>query len=107
MNDFEFGQSPIQDNPRPADFKSQLFYRFGLQVVRSPLLFVLIPLALCLVLTAGVVSLGSTPDSRIFFSDDNPQLQALEVMEAEFSKSDNIFIASLWTELYSLRVCLN
>ena len=93
MNDFEFGQSPIQDNPRPADFKSQLFYRFGLQVVRRPLLFVLIPLALCLVLTAGVVSLGSTPDSRIFFSDDNPQLQALEVMEAEFSKSDNIFIA--------------
>jgi len=106
MKDFEPVQGQISENPRPDDFESDAFYRFGLLIVSRPLIFVLIPVVLCLVLAGGVISLDSTPDSRIFFSDDNPQLKALEIMEAEFSKSDNVFIAieSLDGSIFSPRM---
>ncbi len=93
MKDFELVESQIPENQRPDDFEFDIFYRFGLLIVSRPLIFVLLPVVLCLVLSGGMFSLDSTPDSRIFFSDDNPQLKALEIMEAEFSKSDNVFIA--------------
>ncbi len=71
----------------------QLFARYGRLLVKHPLWFVALPLLICLGCIAGLTSLESTPDSRIFFSEDNPQLQALQDMEDTFSKSDNAFIA--------------
>lgn len=71
----------------------QLFARYGRFLVKHPLWFLVLPLVVCFGCIAGLAFLGSTPDSRIFFSDDNPQLQALQEMEDTFSKSDNAFIA--------------
>ena len=43
--------------------------------------------------SAGMVNLTSNPDNRVFFSQDNPELQALEALENTYSKTDNVFIA--------------
>jgi len=67
--------------------------RYGRLLVSAPLPFIVVPLLVCLIATLGFLKLESTPDSRIFFSPDNPQLKALQEMEAIFSKSDNAFIA--------------
>ena len=77
----------------PADRERQWAWRYGLVVSRHPFLFVLIPALICIVASAGLYNLKSTPDSRIFFSDDNPQLQVLQDMENTFNKSDNALIA--------------
>lgn len=71
----------------------QWFSRYAKYLVAHPLWFVLVPLCCCLIAISGLKFLDSTPDSRIFFSEDNPQLQALQEMENTFSKSDNAFIA--------------
>lgn len=71
----------------------QLYSRYAKFLVANPLWFVLVPFFFCLVAIAGLKFLDSTPDSRIFFSEDNPQLKALQEMEATFSKNDNAFIA--------------
>ena len=71
----------------------QVFFRYAKFLVAHPLWFVLVPLCCCLIAISGLRFLDSTPDSRIFFSEDNPQLQALQEMENTFSKSDNAFIA--------------
>ena len=43
--------------------------------------------------TAGASRLTNTPDNRVFFSDDNPHLQALEALENTYTRTDNVFIA--------------
>ena len=48
---------------------------------------------LALIASAGMVKLTSTPDNRVFFGKDNPQLQALEALEDTYTKTDNVFIA--------------
>ena len=48
---------------------------------------------LALIASAGMVNLTSTPDNRVFFGKDNPQLQALEALEDTYTKTDNVFIA--------------
>jgi len=42
---------------------------------------------------AGMRYLVFTNDSRIFFSKENPQLQALEALENTFTKDDNVLFA--------------
>ena len=50
--------------------------------------------ALCmLALTAGVPRIGVTNDHRILFDEGNPQLAALDALEATFSESKAAFIA--------------
>ncbi|MAD73497.1 MAG: RND transporter [Rheinheimera sp.] len=53
--------------------------------------------ALCLLIIVGsgwgIGNLYFRGDYRIFFSNDNPQLQAFEQMQQQFNKSDNILIA--------------
>lgn len=77
--------SQIKDDQRVS--------RYAKFLVAHPLWFLLVPLLCCLAAIAGLKFLDSTPDSRIFFSEDNPQLQALQEMENTFSKSDNAFLA--------------
>jgi len=77
----------------PADRGRQWTWRYGIAVTRHPFLFVLIPFLICFITSVGLLELKSTPDTRIFFSENNPQLQALEDMESTFSKSDNALIA--------------
>lgn len=44
-------------------------------------------------LAMGMKNLAFNPDSRVFFSDTNPQLVALEELEDTFTKNENIYIA--------------
>ncbi len=43
-----------------------------------------------LLAAAGIPRLSFTTDSRVFFSEDNPQLAALEELENTFSRDDNV-----------------
>ena len=51
-------------------------------------------LVLCLLATfacaAGTRHLTDNPDSRVFFSEDNPQLKALERFENTYSRNENV-----------------
>ncbi len=40
-----------------------------------------------------MAKLTSNPDNRVFFGEDNPELQALEALEDTYTKTDNVFIA--------------
>jgi len=59
----------------PTDRGLQWTWRYGIVVTRHPRFFILIPAILCILASVGLFNLKSTPDSRIFFSDDNPQLR--------------------------------
>ncbi len=82
----------LSDTPS-TPITRQAFYRFGQATVQYPILFITLSFVLVLIATAGIVNLGSTPDSRIFFSADNPHLQSLQYLEETFSRSDNVYIA--------------
>ncbi|WP_134052882.1 efflux RND transporter permease subunit [Rheinheimera aquimaris] len=47
---------------------------------------------LVILMSAGISKLAFRGDFRIFFSEQNPQLQAFEQMQDEFNKTDNILI---------------
>ncbi len=50
-------------------------------------------LALALVMAFGAKNLYFRGDFRIFFSPENPQMQAFDNMQARFNKSDNMLVA--------------
>ena len=55
-------------------------------------LWILVATVLLVVASMGGMQyLKSSSDLRVFFSDKNPQFQALEALENTYSKSDNIF----------------
>jgi len=51
---------------------------------------ILLTLVLVGVLSSGARFLGFTNDYRIFFSDDNPHLLALETLQNTYTKDDNV-----------------
>ncbi len=65
-------------------FNHILPYRW-LIIVSAVLLTVLI--------AGGMQNLAFNPDSRVFFSEQNPQLVALEELENTFVKNENVYIA--------------
>ncbi len=42
---------------------------------------------------SGMRHLAFNPDSRVFFSEENPQLVALEELESTFVKNENVYLA--------------
>jgi len=68
---------------------------FGKWVVRKRWWLIVSALLLTLISAAGGRLLELNNDSRIFFSRENPQLQALEALENTYSRIDNVvFILS-------------
>lgn len=61
-------------------------------VLRIRWLILILSVCFIAISTAGLSKLYFRGDFRIFFSEDNPQLQAFEQMQQEFNKSDNILI---------------
>jgi len=61
--------------------------------VKRPWLAVLLVLLLTAIFSFGAKDLYFRGDFRIFFSQDNPQMQAFERMQAQFNKSDNMLVA--------------
>ncbi len=55
-------------------------------------MIILATIGLVFFAASGMRYLSFSSDSRVFFSKENPQLQALETLENTFTKDDNLFI---------------
>lgn len=62
----------------------------GFVVVKYRWFFILGLLAAALLSAGGIHFLTFSNDSRMFFSEENPQLQALETLEKTYSKVENV-----------------
>ncbi len=62
----------------------------GSFVTRHPWWIIFMTLLWVFGLTAGMSNLSFKSDYRVYFSKENPQLQAFESIQAEYSKSDNV-----------------
>lgn len=62
----------------------------GNMVVRYRWLFVLLLVCFALLSASGMRHLVFSNNSRMFFSKDNPQLQALEALERTYTKVENV-----------------
>ena len=65
-------------------------YRFGKWVVNNPWLVIIFTLVFVAASAVGIKQLTMSGDYRIFFKDDNPQLQAFDSLQKTYSKSDNV-----------------
>ena len=62
-------------------------------IIRFRWLIILTSILLTVIMATGMQNLAFNPDSRVFFSKQNPQLVALEELENTFVKNENIYIA--------------
>ena len=75
-----------------ADETHNLGARLGEFVFRHRPLVMAIAFILTFIAASGIVHLKATTDYRMFFSEDNPELQALELLEDTYEKSDNVLL---------------
>ncbi len=66
--------------------------KIGNWVIRRRWWIILLTLVLVGLFGAGVRNLSFSNDSRVFFSDENPQLMALEALENTYTRDDNVLI---------------
>ena len=78
----------MEDSPRSATRPFET--RFAEWVVVYRWQIIAATAILVLFATAGGLFLKFSTDYRIFFSEDNPELQALESLENTYGKSDNV-----------------
>ncbi len=64
---------------------------FGHWVVKYRWLVLIVSILLFLFAASGARFLSFNNDGRVFFSKDNPQLQALEAIENTYNKLENVF----------------
>ncbi|MBT8118313.1 MAG: MMPL family transporter [Gammaproteobacteria bacterium] len=62
-------------------------------IIRFRWLIIFISVLFSVVMAVGMQNLAFNPDSRVFFSKQNPQLVAMEELENSFVKNENIYIA--------------
>lgn len=62
-------------------------------VIRYRWLIIITSILLTVLMAMGMQNLAFNPDSRVFFSKQNPQLAAMEELENTFVKNENIYIA--------------
>ncbi|VAX22750.1 Predicted exporter of the RND superfamily [hydrothermal vent metagenome] len=63
---------------------------FGKWVVRRRWVIIVISILVMLAAASGMRFLTFNNDSRVFFSDENPQLKALDALENTYTKNNNI-----------------
>ena len=78
----------MEDSPRSATRPFETQFAEWVVVYRWPIIAA--TAILVLFATAGGLFLKFSTDYRIFFSEDNPELQALEALENTYGKSDNV-----------------
>ncbi|MCU4675413.1 MMPL family transporter [Catenovulum sp. 2E275] len=69
--------------------KNSIFFN---KVVEKPTLTIILSLLLVVLMAVGAGSLYFRGDYKVFFSPENPQLQAFESMQKTFSKNDNVTV---------------
>lgn len=62
-------------------------------IIRFRWFIILGSILLSVLMAMGMKNLAFNPDSRVFFSKQNPQLVAMEELENTFVKNENIYIA--------------
>lgn len=75
--------------PSKQSFMDRFALRWADVVLRFRLLTILGSLILVLCFSAGLSRLDVSTNYRVFFSDHNPDLQALEDFESTFTRADN------------------
>lgn len=68
------------------------FESLRLLTVNRPLLMVLASLALVMLAFSGITQLKQTTDYRVYFGENNPQLQAFEDFEAQFEQKELLVV---------------
>ncbi|MCG7976186.1 MAG: MMPL family transporter [Candidatus Thiodiazotropha taylori] len=66
---------------------SESFFRF---VLKHKILVILLTVAVSLMMGSGVQHLRFNNDYRMFFSEENPQLKAFEMLQNTYTKNDNV-----------------
>ena len=66
---------------------------FGKWVVKHRWWIIIATIIVVVTASSGMRFLTVNNDTRVFFSEDNPQLQALEALENTFSKDNNVLFA--------------
>ncbi|MCG7989321.1 MAG: MMPL family transporter [Candidatus Thiodiazotropha weberae] len=66
---------------------SESFFRF---VLKRKILVILLTVAVSLMMGSGVQHLRFNNDYRMFFSEENPQLKAFEMLQNTYTKNDNV-----------------
>ncbi|MHC4283586.1 MAG: efflux RND transporter permease subunit [Planctomycetota bacterium] len=66
---------------------------FGKWVVKHRWWIIIATILVVVAASSGMRFLTVNNDTRVFFSEDNPQLQALEALENTFSKDNNVLFA--------------
>jgi uncharacterized protein len=61
-------------------------------VTERPVTMLFLGLVFTIICGLGLGGLSQNPDNRIFFSEDDPNLVALEKLENTYTKNDNLFI---------------
>ena len=64
--------------------------RYGKQVIRYRWPVAIATVLTVIALAAGAVNLGLSSNYRVFFSADNPDLEAFEAVQNIYTKNDNI-----------------
>ena len=66
--------------------------RYRELIINRPWLMLLIGISFTIICSFGLGGLSQNPDNRIFFSEKDPNLLALEKLERTYTKNDNLFI---------------
>ena len=66
---------------------NEAFFRF---VLKHRILVILLAIGLCLAMGSGIRHLQFSNDYRMFFSEENPQLNAFEQLQNTYTKNDNV-----------------
>ena len=73
-----------------ANAKAQVDCGYGWWLVRNRWSVVAGAIVMFLIAASGARFLAMNPDARVFFSEDNPHLLALEQLENTYTKVENL-----------------
>ena len=65
---------------------------YGELIVKRKWLALLVGVLFTVFWIMGLSGLSMNPDNRVYFSEDNPQLLALEALENTYSRDDNVYL---------------
>ena len=65
---------------------------YGQWVIKFRWLLIVLPILVVFLAASGMQHLEFKTDYRVFFGEDNPQLQAFDAMERTYTKNDNVLM---------------
>jgi predicted RND superfamily exporter protein len=76
---------------------------YAKRILRHPRVVLVLSLIAVVCLSIGTARLEFRSDDRIFFSDRNPELSALESFEARYGREDSIvfIVSAVWGDLFT------